>query len=41
MRELARFEGYIDEFRVSDDDLLVRGLPNGAAPGNTLRIAPW
>lgn len=29
MRELARFEGYLEQFRVSADDLLARGLHGG------------
>lgn len=31
MRELARFEGYLDQFRVSENDLLERGLGIGRA----------
>jgi len=30
MRELARFEGYLDQFRVSENDLLERGLGEGS-----------
>lgn len=30
MRELARFEGYIDRFCVTEDDLLQRGLGDGS-----------
>ncbi len=30
MRELARFEGYLDQFRVNENDLLERGLGEGS-----------
>jgi GNAT superfamily N-acetyltransferase len=29
MRELARFEGYLEQFRVKEEDLLARGLRGG------------
>lgn len=31
MRELARFEDYIEQFRVTEDDLLERGLCEGSS----------
>lgn len=31
MRELARFEGYIEQFCVTEDDLLERGLCDGSS----------
>lgn len=39
MRELARFEGYIGQFCVSEDDLLERGLRGGASPQFTALLA--
>lgn len=32
MRELARFEGYLEQFCVTEDDLLARGLGDGSRP---------
>jgi len=39
MRELARFEGYLDQFRVSEADLLTRGLQGGEQAQFTAFVA--
>ncbi len=39
MRELARFEGYLDQFRVSEADLLARGLHGGEPAQFTAFVA--
>ena len=39
MRELAAFEGYIEQFCVSEEDLLERGLRGGASPQFSALVA--
>lgn len=39
MRELARFEGYLDQFRVGEEDLLARGLRGGEQAQFTAFVA--
>lgn len=39
MRELARFEGYLDQFRVSENDLLERGLGDDSRQEFTAFVA--
>ena len=39
MRELARFEGYLDQFRVSENDLLERGLGQASLQEFTAFVA--
>lgn len=39
MRALARFEGYLDQFRVTETDLLERGLVQGARQEFTALVA--
>ena len=39
MRELARFEGYLDQFRVTENNLLERALGRGARQEFTAFVA--
>lgn len=39
MRQLAEFEGYLEQFRVSEADLLVRGLHGGETAQFTALVA--